>query len=267
MINIGFWNIKKNQSSEFCEVLADFVTKYSLDILALCECPLDMRIFLQIHELRRQQFELAHYVVPRRDTCILYSKKTLSCKKEPVIDQNDHCMNRFIGNGLDFALCCVHLPSRLHCQESTRELYARTVLADLETFEKHAGIRNTIIVGDFNSDPFDDTMLSLSGFHSLPDRNKAKNGRKMKGIYYSAFYNPMWNMYGDFSAPAGTYYYDNSEVKNQYWYIYDQVIMRHEMLTYFEEESLQIATDIPGMRNRNGRPNISDHFPIVFSLK
>ena len=81
----------------------------------------------------------------------------------------------------------------------------------------------------------------------------------------------MWNLFGDFSNPPGTYFYNESNPNGSYWHIFDQVMIRPCLRKSFKEESLKIVTVI-GTTNLladNGKPDtqISDHLPIVFEIK
>ena len=85
------------------------------------------------------------------------------------------------------------------------------------------------------------------------------------------FYNPMWNLLGDFQQPYGTYYYSGSNPVNTYWNIYDQVIIRPALRKRFVNDSLIIIqeTKTRYLLDRNGHPDkkFSDHLPIVFEIK
>lgn len=278
MVNIAFWNTaqsRKKDPEQKClkrinALISRMIQEYDLDILALCEYPFDASHLLTIDLVRDRQFDEAKSVVQRIDTRIFYSKKTVSCSPSGrfICDENFHCMNRFQSEGLEFSLHCIHLPSKLHAQEDNRRLIAGMIVNDIREQEQSLDKR-TLIVGDFNSEPYELTMIGIDGFHALPDRVKSAKGRTLMAKKYDAFYNPMWNLYGDFIKPVGTYYYDNNNVRNQYWYLLDQVIMRSEMTRYFVPESLRIIESALGetLVSKEGRPNVSDHLPFVFSLR
>ena len=274
MINIGFWNIglskKKKNYIDLVEPanesLSWLINSQDLDILAVCEFPEQNPDFLNSENVLDRQYEEAHSIIPRLDTRIFYSKQTVSCfSNTSVIDEERHCMNRFSASGLEFNLSCVHLPSKLNgLDDNTRKIVVRSILEEVKDIEKVFDNR-TIVVGDFNADPYEGTMLGVDGFHALPDKGFAKTGRKVQGKVFEAFYNPTWNLYGDYNPPTGTHFYNNSHATNQLWYLLDQVIMRPDMIENFVPESLQIIYE--GVKNKHGRPGKSDHFPIVFSLK
>ena len=85
------------------------------------------------------------------------------------------------------------------------------------------------------------------------------------------FYNPMWNLFGDFEAPYGTYYYGKNTIDNIYWHILDQVIIRPNLRDSFVDKSLKIITktNSVSLLNKKGHPDkkTSDHLPIVFEIK
>lgn len=94
--------------------------------------------------------------------------------------------------------------------------------------------------------------------------------REVGSKEYGMFYNPMWNFFGDFTPPYGTYYFNNSETQNTYWNIYDQVIFRPALKERFVKESLKILTETKEiyLLDAKGHPNkkISDHLPITFEI-
>lgn len=171
----------------------------------------------------------------------------------------------------DMLLCGVHLPSQMWADERTQTLAFQSVVRDIELAEEDGGIDKTIVVGDFNQNPYDDGCLGACGFHGIPIADEAqKISRTIFGTKYKMFYNPMWNLLGDFSYPPGTYYYRGSKEKNEFWNIFDQVIVRPQLRSRFVDKELKIITKAQGVSlvTQNQQPNekISDHLPIVFQL-
>jgi hypothetical protein len=87
------------------------------------------------------------------------------------------------------------------------------------------------------------------------------------------FYNPMWSLFGDWSpGPAGTYYYSNSEHRVFFWNIFDQVLIRPDLLDRFSNEELKVLDSDGNVSflSPRGVPNVklgSDHLPILFKLE
>jgi hypothetical protein len=87
---------------------------------------------------------------------------------------------------------------------------------------------------------------------------------------YGKFYNPMWKFLSNEAPPYGTYFYDSGGIVNYYWHIFDQVIMRPQLIEAFDDDSLSIVTQIGGTSLlAKGKPDkqYSDHLPIFFSLR
>ena len=171
----------------------------------------------------------------------------------------------------DLLLCGVHLPSQMWTDERTQTLAFQSVVHDIELAEKESGIDKTVVVGDFNQNPYDDGCLGAFGFHGIPVADEAqKISRVIYDTEYKMFYNPMWNLLGDFNYPPGTYYYRGNKEKNEFWNIFDQVIVRPRLRSNFVDKELKIITKTQtvSLVTQNQHPNkeISDHLPIVFQL-
>ena len=67
----------------------------------------------------------------------------------------------------DMLLCGVHLPSQMWADERTQTLAFQSVVRDIELAEEDGGIDKTIVVGDFNQNPYDDGCLGACGFHGI----------------------------------------------------------------------------------------------------
>jgi len=95
--------------------------------------------------------------------------------------------------------------------------------------------------------------------------------RRVSGRDFDLFYNPMWSHFGDAgNRPSGTFYYEKAEHVNYFWHIFDQVLLRPDLIGGFADDLkiLTMAGNIP-LVDRNGRPdrkNASDHLPILLGL-
>lgn len=122
--------------------------------------------------------------------------------------------------------------------------------------------------------PFEYGMVGADGIHGVMDRQIAARGmRVVRGENRRFFYNPMWNYFGDMApGPPGTYFYDTGSQVNMYWNMFDQVLMRPELLNAFSHQNIRIITEVgpDSLLSKSGRPNTnygSDHLPILLSLK
>lgn len=140
----------------------------------------------------------------------------------------------------------------------------------IKLYENELGHSRTILVGDLNMNPFEKGVVGAKGLHGVMARSIAKSGgRKILGRFYSYFYNPMWGFFGDGNrGPPGTYYYRRSQHVVYFWNLFDQVLIRPELLDKFKNEDLCILDHYgdKSLLSKNGLPLISDHLPIVFKI-
>ena len=170
-------------------------------------------------------------------------------------------------------LCCIHLSSQIYSNnDGMREVAISRILSDIKKTEEECRTENTIIVGDFNANPFDRLCLDANKIHGIPYFDVAQKGKRtVAGEKFKMFYNPMWSFFGDRERPYGTYYYAGNSINNTFWNIYDQVIIRPVLKDRFVDTSLQIVTETQTnyLLDRHDHPNkdISDHLPIIFEIK
>ncbi len=171
-------------------------------------------------------------------------------------------------SGNSILLAAVHLASKLYADRSDQSYQARLVTRAIEEAEASVGHRRTLVIGDFNMNPFEDGLVDADAFHSVMTQAIAQKAvRTVAGTKRSFFYNPMWGKLGDGSeGPPGTYYYPGSKNRQFFWNMFDQVLLRPDLLPMFEMDSLKILTEIgktqllkAGSINRS----ISDHLPIM----
>lgn len=170
-------------------------------------------------------------------------------------------------------VAAAHLPSRLY--QSAESLVQECVILGgyIEREEELVGHSRTILLGDLNVNPFESGVVGTAGLHAVLSRSVAARGsRIVQGRQHHFFYNPMWSHFGDRDDRApGTYYYERAEAVNYFWNIYDQVLLRPELLGGFSGDSLRVLTSAgqTSLLDNSGRPDrvsASDHLPIVFSL-
>lgn len=80
----------------------------------------------------------------------------------------------------------------------------------------------------------------------------------------------MWGFFGDQTpGPAGTYYRGSSEMVEQFWHIFDQVLLRPALM--YKITDLTIVDNIAGQSLLSSgdvpsKNTYSDHLPISFQL-
>lgn len=172
-----------------------------------------------------------------------------------------------------FLLAIVHLPSKLNSSSDSQAMACQNYVESIAAMERTVRHQRTVLIGDFNMNPFESGIISASAFNATMSRQIAKQGRRIVSArQYPYFYNPMWNLMGDFAnGPPGTHYNRRGELVELQWNMYDQVMLRPELLPYLDSSSVQILTTdgIVSFLSKNGTPdakNLSDHLPLLFSL-
>ena len=195
---------------------------------------------------------------------------------EPQL-QTDYASIQVIGR--DTILCCVHLNSQIYSDHvSRREIVIEQIINDILKLENGLNTTNTIIVGDFNINPYDNSCVNARYFHGIPIYEDAmRESRNIAGKEFRMFYNPMWNFLGDFKEPYGTYYRSAADTFNPYWHIYDQVIIRPSLRSRFVDGNLKIITGSANVSllDKNKHPNHrmffmkygTAHYPVQFTLE
>lgn len=122
-------------------------------------------------------------------------------------------------------------------------------------------------------DPFEAGIAGVQGLHGVRTRALAEKGaRTVDGEQYHFFYNPMWQHFTDTDTKApGSYYYLSSRPVAYFWHLFDQVLIRPDLLQYFQNQQVRII-DHDGEQSLltdRGLPDdtiASDHLPLLFQL-
>ena len=194
----------------------------------------------------------------------------------PAVDETDRLTIRHLKlPGLtDVLLAVTHFISKMHWSEHDQGLECGPLAESIRKTEARVGHSRTILVGDFNMNPFEFGVVSAGGLHAVMSRRDAeREERIVQSKRYPFFYNPMWSLLGDASiGPPGTYYYDDSAHKVLFWNMFDQVLVRPALLDRFNNTDLEVITDDgnTSFLNPKGLPDsklVSDHLPIFFGLQ
>ena len=269
MMKFLYWNLNKKVLEE---VVVSMVHANDIDVIVLSEPEGIDRSNLLI-KLNKSQMQLYGLNVSPIDDPLVISRLP-SQSIENIGDRDHVSIKRIVPPlGKDMLLIAVHMPSKLYYDEDDQFAFSIRLMDDIAEIEGKLNHKRTVVVGDFNMNPFEKGMIAGDELHAVMDRTVARKESRIIGSerkYF--FYNPMWNLFGDIKEPVGTYYYDNSSrQKNYYWNIYDQVIVRPALIDYFDEMSLEIIREAGGrsLVNKRGLPDkgkYSDHLPLVFKI-
>lgn len=268
MATFLFWNLNRKPLQEFIRTL---VVEHNVDILILAECSIEPGVLLRY--LNRSLVE--YYYAPSEkcnkiDIYLRFSREFIA----PVYELERLTIQHLkLPGSIDILLAALHFPSKLHWDDGSQALRCVELAKKIYFAEQEAGHSRTILVGDLNMNPFEDGVVSANGLHAVMSRDIAmKKPRVVQGERYPFFYNPMWSLFGDASSgPPGTFYYSASTPKTFFWNMFDQVLIRPELLSSFSNNNLQILTSAKNtsLLTKSKRPNAklaSDHLPLLFTL-
>jgi endonuclease/exonuclease/phosphatase family metal-dependent hydrolase len=268
MITILFWNVGRQPRREQITQLA---VSFDVDVILLAEA-VDGEVEL-LGALN--QVEVKYNFAPAKNNAkILVFTRLPKEYITPLLDSDRLTIRKVNLPGTEeILLAVVHFPSKINWSKDSQAIECARLAGDVQKAEEIAGHQKTVLVGDFNMNPFESGMVSAGGLHAVMDRQVAKRVKRIvQERAYPFFYNPMWSLLGDATpGPPGTLFHARSEHKVYFWNMFDQVLIRPALLERFRMDDLAIIVDSgnQSLQTDAGRPNTktgSDHFPILFRL-
>jgi hypothetical protein len=268
MPSFAFWNVNRKDLGSAACLLTE---SCDLDLLVLCESKSDPdRVVAGLNMLKR-----GHYAVVStlEDRFQIYSRFRQDLVR-PRFDAPRCSVVTIDLPGVSVInLMLIHANSANYHSDKSISLELLEMAKTLRMIEREDGHSRSVVVGDFNQNPYSDGLLAANGFHAIMDAKEARKGhRRVQSTDWDYFYNPMWGLLGDHSkGPPGTHYYRGSGLLEQQWHMLDQVIVRPSLLDHFDPERVSIVTnlgavDLLTMGRRPHRGTFSDHLPIYFEI-
>ena len=267
VLNFLFWNIGGNPIGELVSAV---VRSVDADCVVLCECSINPSQLLETLNTQGPDYRYAAGECQHLKFFVKFESDFLV----PTFENARISIRRLrLPARREILVAAAHLPSRLYHSAESLAQECIVLSKFIEKEEELLGHKRTILLGDLNVNPFESGVVGTAGLHAVMSRNvAAKGSRIVQDRQHHFFYNPMWSHFGDReNRPAGTYYYERAESVNYFWNLYDQVLLRPELLDGFKGDSLRVLTSVgqASLLDSSGRPdkiNASDHLPIVFSL-
>lgn len=163
----------------------------------------------------------------------------------------------------------IHLPI-LYKNEVQRREEVRMLMPLINFWRSKFDSRFEIVAGDFNLPPYDEIIITRSGFFSNRDLSHARNNKIEKG-FGNALFNVSWSIFSGTCGSLGTYYLADS-YPNGPWHIPDQILIGPEL----EEDSIikvKVITSVNSLSLINDKtfsPNkrvASDHLPVLLNIE
>ena len=268
MTRFLFWNINRQDLTENICRLAD---RHGLDVLILAESPLNPRA---LEVILREQCTLRYYYSHGNCERIQMYTSFPSENIRPIREGARFTIRTMVlPSKVEVLLVGVHLRSKFYADPNSQMHDSRDLAEEIWKAEGECDHRRTLLVGDLNMNPFDPGIVGARSLNAVMCRETARKGfRRLQGKDYPFFYNPMWGHFGDLSdTPPATYYYPDGDDVCYYWYMLDQVMVRPDLLDYFDPRGVRVL-DQDGDQSlltdsgRVRRPRPSDHLPLLFDL-
>jgi len=271
-----FWNYRYD-GPDRDEILARLVHAEAVDVVILAESSVDRAELLG--HLGADGRTYSSLPIPH-EWIEIFAAYPADCFLDWNRDEGRLCLRRFkVPGRVDILLGAVHLVSGLHRERSERKSEADPLARAVRDAEREpqVGHERTILVGDFNLNPFDDGMIFPDGFGAMMTKGLVRKSRRSPGQICGRFFNPIWSRLGQEAddAPPGTYYWNKNRSLNIYWNYLDQVLVGADLLDHFPAEQFRILTSIPGPSGprplireteRHWVIDISDHVPLIFDV-
>ena len=176
-------------------------------------------------------------------------------------------------NILRLNICGIHGRSKMSSKPEEQFQDSIYYSQAIQRFEESHKNDSTILFGDFNQNPYEAGLVSLMGYNAVMEERIAHKCRTHHKKKMPFFYNPSWSLFGDLSpGPPGSYYYSNSGSLEQYWHIFDQLLMRPSLVPHFCKKTFHLISSVSNhtLSKPDGTPNnlvYSDHFPLFFEFE
>jgi len=273
MTRFLFWNMG---GKSLTEPLFRLAHRKGIDVLLLAETEFSPGQALEVLNREQALYYFPETQVPDREKVHIFTRFGGELLQyETHHSKYRWTMRRLLLPGIDEILVvAVHLNSKAVFNKWSQASECRDLAEHILSIEERLRHRRTLVIGDFNVNPFEAGMVGFKSLNAKPTRLKAKATIKVEdGREFPKFYNPMWNFFGDETrGPAGTYHYSPSHPVALEWNMFDQVLLRPSLLPFFSIADLEIPIEDgeqPFLTAKAGVPGArggSDHLPIMFSL-
>ena len=256
-MKLVFWNIRKSVDIKPVVALID---KVAPDLLFLAECTGEV-----INGLKRH-FLFVNSPLNTKVKCFNVSQH-ISC--HCFMEARDRLsFYRIESTLLTCVIGALHLISKNHADTFSQLQESVDYSKIINRMESENG-QNTILVGDFNMNPFDVGMVVPQAFNSVCSLEiAAKITRTVQKTKYSYFFNPSWKIFGgDEHGVYGSYYFNSPGGNHSFhWNNFDQALIRPQLLAKYDYD-FQLLHSIVEFDITKKKASYSDHYPFMLELR
>ena len=265
-MNILFWNIKGNSVASY---VARCALENNADVICLAE-HLGVRPDVLCSSLGNQYRWVSGVNDSEKNKVILFARSDVrQVSNGQLLEPFHRCVIwSFECDGEVYNLVALHLVDRgSEPDPNARRHDASRMMAELLRREKQSGCENSIVIGDFNSDPFEAPLVAKDAFNAtLFDVINSHPVRRRYDEEFRMMYNPVVHYLSEETKCYGSFYWGKG-FSDLYWHCYDQALVSPSLadrvrdfryLRAIDEESL-----LAGVKPK---ATISDHLPLLLTI-
>lgn len=268
--NLLFWNVYKKDLST---TVSELAISHNADIILLAELKKnDVEIYE--NELIKNKYVLR---TSRTSKVKIFDRISNDAVTSTLKQGNRSTSLVYEINDEKVLISGIHLYSKVSMiNDETRKGFANEELKKINEIEDDLSIQKTIIIGDFNMNPYESGMIDFFGLHTTMCRRTAlKEDRIIAGVSKRYLFNPSWQAYASVAIsgePPGTIYFDKDAYNSitYYWNLLDQVVISPKLIA--DSKDFKILTGTPSGDKcllKDSLPDFegfSDHLPILYSI-
>lgn len=289
-LRFAWWNLAisstattKSKPADYDGVTSDILkimVKHDVSFLAVCEVSSDD--VKQIRARLPKPYQIMDLTFKagrtRFDTAVVFNNNILNVKH--IVNLNNKVRNQTIKAGQklivteknyyeEFSVYIAHWSSRLSPDGESRRFRAAQILGQsaLDDMKKNDQV---IILGDFNDNPFDESVIQLGAVRCHDSTRKLRK---------ETLYNPFWRnvvsqktynhiVNDEDHFHSGTHFYPTAFDSN--WHTFDQILVSGNFLGgnnwHLQECQTGVLDNIYFLQHILDKSSPYDHLPIVCEI-
>lgn len=260
-MNLLFWNISKRPVARY---VVQCATEWDADIVCIAE-----HENVDSDELCKELGAGYRWINSAGgcDVVRMFAKSTVSDIR--VLEKDRYIVSTLTCGGSRYAFATTHLPDRRNNPKPDKRCrLIRRMVADIRDYEEKEGVVGSIVMGDFNANPFDPELVSLDTLNATLFLEVVKRlpQREEGGEVFPVWYNPVLRALNEESMSYGSFYMPDG-VPPIYWHCLDQVVVSSSLAE--RVSNITYVRTIGGqnlMAEARPRKSISDHLPLVVAI-
>ena len=174
-------------------------------------------------------------------------------------------------SGVRFVFAATHLVDRMSSPGAQPRLEdIRQMMDVVHGYELSLGIDKTVVIGDFNANPYDEELLLPSAFNAMLFKGilRARGSRTWHDKSYPFMYNPTVNWLSEDTETYGSHYYSSDDGTSPVWNCYDQALVSRTLMDGVRSYSyLRRIGETDLIARRRPKRKISDHLPLLVDIE